>query len=300
MKKITHPTITIGIPTYVSSESLVATVASIRAAILGQTVPVIVVVDGKQMPVGIKQQLKKQNVTVVQKQQRLGQSQRIGDLLRLSRSEITVLTNDDVVFDPGVLREISAAFKADRDLTLVGTRVTPLAAKSLIEHVLKFRNNLVEAIIPLWRDGKNYLAVNGRCLAVRTRFGRTLHLPAGVINNDAYIYLANQKKGGKFRYLAEAICYFRNPNAISGYTKQSQRFHISPSELSPYFGNIQSEFAIPLSIRVFSLLSVTMRNPVMAGLYLGLYVYTRYFQYVPGGQQFGIWETDFSTKRVSL
>lgn len=294
-----QPTFTVCIPTYYGGMSLVRAIKSIRCSRDVEPFRIIVAVDGKPLAADIVRQLRELDVEIVHSKQRGGQVARIKQMVAMVDAELTVLTQDDIIFDPAALNLMIRVLAADPKVSMVGVRVAPLPAVTLFESIVEVGVRLTRRAGRQWRAADNYLLASGRCLAWRTTTIKKFNLPEAVINSDAYMYFENRRQGGAFRYVDEAIVYNRSPLHLSEHVKQAKKFEYSKMELTRYFGEeIAGEYDIPLAIVVRAVLAEARRHPLTMMLYVGLHIYTKWQGNEFIGSQSGFWKTDVSTKRV--
>ena len=290
------PTFTVGIPTYYGGRSLVRAVESLRAS---EGVPkdfrLIVNVDGNPLRPEIRAELEELGVEIVFAAKRGGQAVRLNQILRMAETDLVVLTQDDIVFEPDALRKLIAAFERDAQLTMANANVMPAPGHTLIERVQACGNHIVKRIIERWRGSDNYLAANGRCQTFRTSWVKDITLPTDIVNSDAYKYFENRLRGGKFAYVRDAVVYDKSPLTIKEYVRQSRKFQRSADELKKHFAtDLIPEYRIPRDISLVAAIEECVRHPLLMPLYIALNTYAR-FVTVPNMGRF--WETDVSTKR---
>src|SRR3990167_2604010 len=125
--------ITVTIPTYYGGFGLVKTARSIISSKRVGKFRFIVSVDGNPLQRGIKAQLRKLGVEVVENKKRGGQVTRIKQNISLTRSEIVILTQDDVIFDKYAIANILNAFEKNPGVTMVCAKILPTPAKTFFE-----------------------------------------------------------------------------------------------------------------------------------------------------------------------
>lgn len=291
--------LTVGIPTYVGGPALVRTVQSIRMSSGVEQFRLLVSVDGNPLKPDIRAHLEGLGVEIIENERRGGQVARIKQMVALADTDILVLTQDDVRFDPLTLGRIRTAFTEDAALTMVGAHVVPEPAQTFLERVIEVGVRTSHRAGMRWKAADNYLLASGRCLAFRTSFVKTFSIPEEIINSDAYLYLKNKKSGGTFRHLEGALIYNRSPLRLREYFKQTKKFSSSREELSKYFAyDVSPEYAIPFSLLAKTFVEELLRHPVWSLLYLGAHAYTK-FRGNPYRDATRFWETDVSTKRIA-
>jgi len=289
--------LTVGIPTYYGGPALVRAVESILASGGVEKFRIIVSVDGNPLKEEVSRRLRELGVDVIENALRGGQVARIKQMITLCNTDILVLTQDDVQFEPSALAEIVKTFADHSDTTMIGARVKAAPAESLFESAVEVGVRMTHYIGDRWNDENNYLLSSGRCLAFRSYMAKKLTIPEEVINSDAYLYFENKRLGGVFRSVTNAIVYNKSPQKISEHIKQSKKFEYSQAELSRYLHiDLASEYAIPKILIIQALAKEFITHPIAAILYMGIQFYTKFRKNTYANTK-RFWDTDVTTKR---
>jgi glucose-1-phosphate thymidylyltransferase len=288
----------VGIPSYKSGPSIVQAVKSIRASEGVGEFEILVVVDG-ELDSEIEKQLKILNVKIVKNNNRQGQTAANNIIFKMSQTDITILTQDDVEFQPNSIFKILNNFESDSTLTMVAPKIYPFAPRNIFERSHHFGVFLVHDIIIKWNKGDNYLSSVGRCLAFRTSMIKNFKVPNTIINCDAFYYFENQKLNGRFKYLPEAVVYYRSPSNLIEHTKQIRKFVASKLEIEKHMGREYSaQYLIPTGIFISSLVLKTLKSPILSILYAAISIYTRTRPKSFYGKVSRFWDIDQSTKHI--
>lgn len=292
--------ITIGIPTYYGGLGLVKTVRSIMASEGVEPFRLVVCVDGNPLDPVIEANLKELGVEVVLSAERGGQVARIRQIIGLSRSDIVILTQDDILFERDTVREILKTFELHPKTTMVSTAALPLSATAWFERVIHAGFDITQEFEALWNGGNNYLRACGRCLAFRREMAEIIRdeIQEEVISCDAHFYFINRQYGGVFRRADKAVYRFRSPKTLRDHLKQSQKHLALPEELWKYRKiDFHKESSIPVVPRIRAALIGFVRNPFWSTLYFGVLLYTR-LKKNPFLKATRFWDTDESTKEI--
>ncbi len=290
--------VTVGIPTYEAGMSLVKTVESILTQTGFAAVrEILIIVDGSTVNPEIEKKLKHRLVRFVYSKKREGQSARINDILKFAEGELVIVTNDDVILSSTLVEEVIKEYNHNA-FDFASCRLLPLSPLSFTESVLSFPAYLTNSILDML-DQDNYLFFNGRLIVFTKAFTQHLRIPAEVWNNDAFLYLQSKQKKGKFRFIRNAVTYFRAPSSVKEYYNQSSKFDMSFSENAGYFDKdvIEKHFYVPVDIASKALFFSIIRYPVQGVGYLLLKI-SKKFNTGKIEKKHTYWETDVSTKNV--
>ena len=289
--------LTVGIPTYHGGPALVRAAESILASEGVEKFRIIVSVDGNPLKEEISKRLRELGVDVIENTVRGGQVARIKQMIALCNTDILVLTQDDIQFEPTALAKIAKTFADYPDTTMIGARVKAAPAESLFESAVEVGVRMTHYIGDRWNNENNYLLSSGRCLAFQSYMAKQMTIPEEVINSDAYLYFENKRLGGVFRSVPEAIIYNKSPQKISEHIKQSKKFEYSQAELSRYLHiDLASEYAIPKILVIQALAKEFIAHPIAAVLYMGIHFYTKFRKNTYANTK-RFWDTDVTTKR---
>ena len=105
-----------------------------------------------------------------------------------------------------------------------------------------------------WNNGDNYLSFKGCFLVLSKDYASKLHIPAKLVNDDAYLYFSAKQMGFQTAYVKDCVVYYHSPKTLQDHIKQSSRFQFSQQELKRYFKDNQGFYHIPKGIYVKSML----------------------------------------------
>lgn len=292
-------TFTVGIPTYYGGPGLVKTAKSVLASKGVDKFRFIVNIDGNPLDPKIEKQLRDLGVEVVFSKQRGGQVARIKQMISMTKTDIIVLTQDDILFEKDTLKKVVEAFEKNTDITMVSARLLPIPAKILFERIIETGVHLTHRVGDAWKGGDNYLLSSGRLLAFRSEFVKKLDIPEEVINSDAYLYFENNIKGGKFLALRDAVVYNKSPQTLKEHLKQSRKFQYPFEELGHFLkSNLESEYTVPRQVSAIAYLQEFIHKPFYTFAFMLVYLYTR----VAGRGMYSnakrFWDTDVTTKKI--
>lgn len=290
---------TVGIPTYYGGYGLIKTVKSVLASEGVQSFRFIVCVDGNPLQPDIESQLRELGVEIVFSETRGGQLERIKQMIGLCKTDVLVLTQDDILFTPATIREVIRKFEEDENVTLVCGNAKPLLPKNFFESVVNVGLKISDTVGARWNGGDNHLRVGGRCLAFRMDVARKMDISEGVLSSDVYFYFYNRILGGKFSYADKAVYFLRSPNNLSEHLKQSRKYQLIQKEISTHLvGKVESVPSPPIELILLACWKEFFRQPIRFLAYIAVSVYTRCAGKNLYKDKVRFWDTDISTKQI--
>ncbi len=302
MKNIKPLSLTVGITTCYGDNSILDTVKSIRSSKGIKKFDFIIVADRNPINPWLKSQLKKHNVRLIENKTEGSQVSKQKQILALTKSDVIILTQDDVLLDPFAIKKVLDAFQ-NPQTTMISILNNPVKPTNLFESILNVGTNIANNMAKNWKDGDNYLSVIGRFMAFRTDFmKKNINQRDTIATSDAYYYLENKRNSGKYRYLSNASVFFKNPQNMKEHLRKSSRFQYSKLEMSKYFStlDLNREYEVPKAVIIKSIFQQFVSSPLLTICYFAVYFYTRLLKLKPNYVLNSIWEVDLSTKKVAL
>ena len=262
---------------------------------------ILISVDGPTLDKDIEKKLLEINrVEIIHNKERQGQTARNKQITELAQTDLLIMTQDDVKFEPDTVKKIIKAFQDDFELTMAAPKIQPLPPKTFFEKVIHTGTGLVYKVTKKWNKGDNYLASIGRCLAYRTEMIKKFEIDDKIINCDAYYYFENKRLAGNFKYLDDAVVYYRSPQNLKDHLKQVRKFVVSEKELNRYtIMDLNKEYRMPLTAFIQALFSEFFIHPILSISYLivSFYSRTRSKKFYKEVTRF--WDVDASTKNIN-
>lgn len=243
--------------------------------------------------------LNNDRVKLLEDHQRLGKSSRLNQIYSSVNSDILVQSDCDVIFDdPFVVSNLIAPIVDADDISMCGGHPHPLPAVTFLEKAV---NCTVEAFLEFRqtvRGGNNVFSADGRLLAYRKDFYKSLIVPSDMIANDAYTYFCCVNQGLKYRYVKTAAVSFRSPQNIKDHIKQNTRFSASPLRMNKYFPKklVRDEYAIPPLLRFKYYLKQFSHHPLLCAYIYLLNVYCKVKAFRTESKMTAVWKMAESTK----
>ena len=289
-------TFTVGLTTCYGDPSILETVRSIRASKNVDIFPIILIADRVPLTTEIKKELRKLKVTFIENRNEGSQIKKQKQILSLTKTDLLILTQDDVLLDRNALACVVKRFEENEKTTMVSILNAPLPPQTHFEAVIGVGTNIANLQAKYWNHGDNFLSVIGRFMAFRTDTYKKFRLIESVATSDTYYYLENKRVGGSYEYLPEVAVNYVNPRNMKEHLRKSSRFQFSSVEMSQYFTNIASEYDVPKVVILRSVFENLVKYPLLTLEYLGVFVYTRLHKMKKSTVLNPIWEVDASTK----
>lgn len=232
---------------------------------------------------------------------RLGKATRLNQLFTISRSEILILLDADIVLnDTEVINEIVQEFNNNK-IALVGGHDIPNPAKGFIAKII------IEGI-NLWSEVRKEIKakdcihkVHGNIYAVHEKLYKKISFPKKIVNDDMFIYLKARELGFKSSFAEKAVIYYQAPDNLTDFYKQAGRFFTGRYQINEYFGKkVLKYFKVLRSSKIRGTLNLLRINPLYAPLAIILQLSVRWVIPLVDTQydNRGIWRQIDSTKKA--
>jgi cellulose synthase/poly-beta-1,6-N-acetylglucosamine synthase-like glycosyltransferase len=262
MKKIT-----VGIPAYNEEHNILNVLKGIysQKQTSWELLEVIVLCDGCTDNTAKKaRNFSKNKLKVIDDKLRIGKTQRLNQLFKMATGEIIVMFDADIRFsDKEVINNLIQPLIGENEVLLVGGNSKPFNPKNFVQKAVYSTFKVFYQSRLNIKNGHNIFGATGSILAIKKQLAKEIVMPK-IVNEDAYIYLTCLKKGFKFKYVDNAVIYYKLPTNFPDYIKQLFRSNPEAveAELYKYFGNlVYSEFKRPFKFYVFYVLKELVRNP---------------------------------------
>lgn len=208
-------------------------------------------------------------VLVIDAPERKGFANALLSLMRLSKTEWTVLLNDDIqIADDSFIEKLAAAAASVPNAGLLSGNPQPLRPKNFIERAAVSAFRAYEQIRYKVQDGHNQFTCDGKVLALSKRLFQTMTIPskyADMGNVDAFLYFSCLESGLTYRHVKEAIVYGRYPSTVRDYVRWTVRNNSDKFVLRQRFGGIvDREYQKPLPWSLYFQGLEFLRNPIGA------------------------------------
>lgn len=208
--------------------------------------------------------------------QRIGKSAVLGKILANFDSDILFLIDADT-FIPSKDTFANIFRHADFEKSsLIAPMCLPLDGKNFFEKTLNYSVQIQNEIKEKWNKGNNYLVIRGCFIGLSKNLAKSVTIPSGLINDDAYIYFKAIQLGYKSKYIPQVRIFYRSPSNLRDHIMQSSRFQKSYEELQKYFlEDIKKQYQIPKFIAIRSGIKYLVKNPILFLSYVAIFFYTK-------------------------
>lgn len=210
---------------------------------------------------------------------RKGQAAGQNHIVEVCESDCLVLINADMkVADYEAISLLAKpVLQGVADLT--SSNLKPLPARTFFEGVLGMSALLKTILFEQIGAGHNLYTCRGAARAMSRAFYTSMRFPKSV-GEDAYSFLACISQGFVYRYVKEAIVYYRLPAALADHRKQSTRFFQGTTNFVDEFGRefVMQHMRIPLRAilnGVVIALPEILRHPLQVICYLAVLLMMR-------------------------
>ncbi len=214
------------------------------------------------------QKIKNPKLKIIDNKDRRGFAGSVKKILSISKSDITLLLNDDIkIDDKNFVEKIVRAFNSDKRIGLATARPVPLTPHSFIEKSVISTITAYENTIYGEKIQNSIFTCDGKVMAIGKEFKSKIKFPENITlagNVDSYIYLSNKINGFKYQHIEEAKVLFRCPSTLKDWIRWTSRNNADKLVLKQIFGpTVESEFVFPKPNQLLkNKLMATVRHPV--------------------------------------
>lgn len=228
---------------------------------------ILVISDGStDKTVQKAKSIKSSKIEIRAHNKRIGKSSRLNGIYTSLKSDILVQSDADVVFSgPNVVRDLIRPLISDRKIGMCGGNSQPVEPKTFTEKAVNCTFQVYQPLRKEIRGGNNKFSADGRLLAYRRDLIKQIYIPPDMIANDAFTFLKCLILGYQYRYVENAVVYFRLPQTLFDQVKQVTRFKASRLRMYRYFPPelVKKEYDIPKIILLKYKLAQFLKHPVL-------------------------------------
>lgn len=198
-------------------------------------------------------------------EERIGKSSHLNTIFDKSDSDIVVLFDADIILkDEDTVAQLIKPL-IESEVMFVGGNPIPTTGKTFIEKAVNVSCLPYIKIREVHHNGNTPYGCDGRVLALKKTFYKQVHVPADMIANDNYMYFSCKKLGYGYKYVKEAIVYYRSPTNFRDQIRQNKRFIAARQRLTRIFGEEAKEaYKIPSSLKFKYLFLQLIKTPILS------------------------------------
>lgn len=234
MKK---PTLSIGIVAYNESQSIKQLLIGLKKQSLNSfhLESVIVVSDGSSDSTVEKvKEVKWNKIHLVTGKNRHGKPYRLNQIYRTVNTDTLVTLDADVaIIDKIFITKLAEA--VNRGNELVSANATPVNGRTFLERAINHYYEAREKFRKTYDYSLTVSGFRGTALAYSRNFYKTLHLPSGIMNDDAYMFLLAKRLHLPVKQVKNAKVYFKSPETPLDFNKQMTRYIKGEQQLNKFF-----------------------------------------------------------------
>jgi len=169
--------------------------------------------------VKIIKSFRNRKIKVIDNKKRKGFGGSIKSLLDQVEGDIAVLLNDDIrITDLNLINKLIQPFISEAKIGLVCGHPLPLPPENFIENAALSSYKAFDRMRTYIKNGNSKYSCDGKILVLNSQFVNKLDFPTNfkkMGNVDAYMYFSCIEKGFEFRFIKDAVVYYRNPQNIT-------------------------------------------------------------------------------------
>lgn len=239
-------------------------------------------------------------VTLKQFSRRKGKALRLNDIFDMSKAEVLVLLDADIVItDPLLLEKLVKPFATQPKLAGVSGSIEALKPQNFLQHVVYTGIRLWDSVRSTVNNNQVYYCT-GAIRAFRKKLYKEMVFP-NITAEDVYPYLYCVSKRYAFKILPHARVYFGLPSTYSDYIHQMTRYLTSMQVGTQYFSNelIKKTYTISTSHKVRSLIKEMLKNPLWTILYVAFLIPPKCMMLLSKNYKtHGLWTMATTSKKV--
>jgi len=238
----------------------------------------------------IVKNMKNKYVKLIIPRQRRGFARTIINLLKGNKSDICILLNDDIIIsDRFFINKLIQPYFSNKNVGLISGNPQALQSRNFISEAVRSGYNAYKDLGDYIDSGNNIFTCDGKILCFSKLFIKTLKFPKNkseMGNVDKYIYLSCLANHFDYRYVTDAVVYFKCPSTIDDFVKwQIRNYKTNKYIMQKKFAKLSyKEYKTPRIIFTCYKIKEFMKNPLggtviyLLGLYCTFKAYKeRYF-----------------------
>ena len=164
--------------------------------------------------------IKSKKIQVIEGKARKSKPYRLGQAFQKFIGDIVIVFDGDVKLGSDtVIEKVIRPLLTKKDVVLVGGNTRPFEPNTFVERAVYSTFKVFESSRNKKNGGHNLFGCTGACMAIERKFARSIRFPK-IINEDDYLYFSCISRGFTFKYVKEAVVYYKLPSKITDYMRQ--------------------------------------------------------------------------------
>jgi glycosyltransferase involved in cell wall biosynthesis len=248
--------------------------------------------------VSIIKKLNSSKIEVIEGKERMGVGEGTNILMAKSNSDIFVLLNADIlIVDKDFIQKLIQPIVLE-GADLVSGNLQPLPPFNYFEKILFASMSYKRSVFESYKKGQNLFTCYGPVRAFSKKLYKKIIFKKSVAD-DMYSYFFCIYHGFKYSYSKNAVAFFKLPNNLADYRKQSTRYWAS-AHLYTEFGEkfIKNHYLLPKRIFITNGFRTFLKHPLYASIYPFLSLGTRVESILKSQKAQNTWTIAGSSKIV--
>lgn len=239
---------------------------------------IIVISDGSaDDTVEEAQRVKDKRIKIMAESERKGKYFRLQQIFTLAKSDLIVILDADTLpFSDYTVDHLIRPFLNNKKVGLTAGKAQPKEGRTFVEKCINASYEAYDYMKPKIRKGNSPYSAEGRIYCVSKKFAGSVIFRES-INDDNYIYFSCIANGYVFRYIQNAVIWYRSPSTLQEHISQNTRFLSREYSLLPVFGDlVELEYALPKLFVYKAFLRTFFKKPVYSLGILCINFYCKY------------------------
>lgn len=195
---------------------------------------------------------------------RKGKTYRISQICKRFKGNILIMLDADVrLRDNNVFNKLVKELVQHKTVMIAGGNTRPYTPKTFFEKAVYSTFAVFDESRNKIKDGNNIFGCTGGLMAVKRSLAKKISF-ADVVNDDDFFYFYCLTQGYNFKYVKNAVAYYKLPTNLKDYLRQNFRSNPNAvtSVITKYFGSIvETEYRRPKRLYFLFVIKEFFKNP---------------------------------------
>jgi glycosyltransferase involved in cell wall biosynthesis len=240
-------------------------------------------------------------IYVIEHTSRKGKKARIAQLLQANTSDVLLILDTDMLL--GSSRSLEALIRAFYNplVGIAALNVQPIRSKTFTGKIIYRWEKIWLEIRTVIHHGNTIFSLRGGAFAVRGKLVKELSLTSSIHQIAEYLYFVIREKGFSFRFVENALVYYRQPETFTDYLSiLSRGDNEDVARFQEMFGHeIAKEYNIPRKEKYKVFWKTFLKSPISLVVTLVFIKITRMISKNRNNlDRHGFWPVVNSTKKT--